>query len=227
MARILSIETALDTCSVAIHENGALVLFLETRTPRSHAAQLAPLIQEVCTRTGSNLKQLSAIAVSAGPGSYTGLRIGAATAKGLCYALGTPLIAVNTLDVIAHQARPLCQSQSWICALIDARRMDVFYKVFDPLQRQVVPATAATLSEALFQPLLNPRQPICFAGNGAAKCQAIVQLQYPQAQFIPHIYPSATALGQLAFLEWQAGNVADAETFEPHYTKEFYTTLPR
>ncbi len=225
MARILSIETALDTCSVALHESGKLLHTLYIHTPRSHAAQLAPLIRQLCAEAGCPISSLNAIAVSAGPGSYTGLRIGVSTAKGLCFGLGIPLIAVNTLDIIAHRARQQCGIPAWICPVIDARRMDVFYKIIDPNGREEVPDTAATLSESLFQPYFDRNQTICFAGNGAEKCRTVVRHQL--ARFMSEILPTAPALGELAFGSWQAGQCQNAATFEPHYTKEFFTTLLR
>lgn len=222
MALILSIETALDICSVAIHKKGKLVIELEIREPRSHAAQLAVLIRQVCQQSAYSLSQMQAIAVSAGPGSYTGLRIGASTAKGLCYGLNIPLIAVDTLNVMAAETRHFCEADTWICPMIDARRMDVFYKLIDQQNREVLPASATTLHPSLFENYLNQGIKICFSGNAVEKCKTIVQ--HPLAHFIPDIYPRASMVGKLAYLKWIEGQAEDPAQFEPLYAKEFFTT---
>lgn len=222
MALILSIETSLDVCAVAIHKQGILINTLEILTPRSHAAQLAVLIQKVCDQSSLSLRKIQAVAVSAGPGSYTGLRIGASTAKGLCYGLRIPLIAVNTLDIITREARQRCEAQVWICPLIDARRMDVFYKLVDEHDQEILPTSAATLQPEFLRQYLDEGRKICFAGNAAGKCRNVVQ--HTGASFISDIYPSATVLGELAFEKWKQNNWEDPALFEPMYAKEFFTT---
>ncbi len=225
MALILSIETALDVCSVALHENGQLLHTLEISEPRSHASRLAPLIQQLNQLTGIALSRLTAIAVSAGPGSYTGLRIGISTAKGLCYALDIPFIALDTLDIMAQTARQLCEPNDWLCPVIDARRMDIYYKILDAQNRPLMPATAATLHESLFQPYFQQQQTICFVGNAAEKCKAFIR--HPSARFLSEIHPAAAAMGEPAYRAWKTGRWQHAATFEPYYAKEFFTTLPR
>lgn len=223
MALILSIETSMDVCSVAIHEKGKLLKVLEISTPRSHAAQLGVLIQKTCEEAACPPGKLHAIAVSAGPGSYTGLRIGVSTAKGLCYGLNVPLIAVNTLDVIARQTRHQYGTGAWLCPLIDARRMDVFCKLIDGNDREVIPTAAITLHPEHFRKYLDEGYPIVFSGNAAEKCKTVIK--HPQALFISDIYPSATVLGELAFEKWSKGHLEDAAQFEPLYAKEFFTTV--
>jgi tRNA threonylcarbamoyladenosine biosynthesis protein TsaB len=222
MALILSIETALDVCAVAIHENGNLVRMLEVREPRSHAAQLALLIREVCKQSSHSLSHMQAIAVSAGPGSYTGLRIGVSTAKGLCYGLNIPLISVDTLDVIAQETRQHCPAETWVCPMIDARRMDVFYKLIDERHREVLQTSATTLHPLLFRDYLDQGITICFSGNAIEKCKTVVQ--HPRALFIPGIYPRVSVLGELAHSKWIKGITEDPARFEPVYAKEFFTT---
>lgn len=222
MALILSIETALDICSVAIHEKGKLVGIMEIREPRSHAAQLAVLIREVCRKSSIPLNQMNAVAVSAGPGSYTGLRIGVSTAKGLCYGLNIPLIAIDTLDAMARKTQQYCSLGAWVCPMIDARRMDVFYKLIDERNQEVLSTSAATLHPSLFSDYFNKGISICFSGNAVEKCKTVVL--HPQAIFISDIYPHASVVGELAYLKWCAGQTEDPARFEPVYAKEFFTT---
>lgn len=222
MALILSIETALDVCAVAIHNKGELVSTLEVCEPRSHAAQLAVLVREVCHQSGYSINQMQAIAVSAGPGSYTGLRIGVSTAKGLCYGLNIPLIAVNTLDVIARLTRQQCEAGTWVCPVIDARRMDVFYKLIDDRNQEELPTSAITLQPSLFEDYFNKGIRICFSGNAIEKCKTIIQ--HPLALFISGVYPRASMVGELAYSKWIEGHTEDPAQFEPVYAKEFFTT---
>jgi tRNA threonylcarbamoyladenosine biosynthesis protein TsaB len=222
MALILSIETALDICSAAIHENGILKAYSQIAEPRQHALRLAVLIRDIFHQAGCSPAQLSAVAVSAGPGSYTGLRIGASTAKGLCFGLSIPLIGVNTLDIIAHQARQVVSNATLYCPVIDARRMDVFFKITTPEGEEIVPVTATTLTGETFAGYLQEGQVLCFAGNGAAKCRQFVTT--PQAVFLPDVHPRADALGELAFARWRINKTDNPATFEPAYAKEFFSS---
>src|SRR6478609_5772251 len=131
MSLILSLETSTTVCSVAIHRGQNLLASAEVHIEQSHASKLAVLIDDVRKLSGIELKELSAIAISSGPGSYTGLRIGTSTAKGLCYALGIPLISINTLEVLAHQMSEVNVGKAFLCPMIDARRMEVYCLLMD------------------------------------------------------------------------------------------------
>src|SRR5688572_23416278 len=131
MALILSLETSTGVCSVALNDDENLIVDREIHIPQSHASKLALLVEEVLNASGRSMKELSAVAIASGPGSYTGLRIGTSMAKGLCYALDVPLVAVGTLDVMASQVRKINTERSLLCPMIDARRMEVYCMVFD------------------------------------------------------------------------------------------------
>jgi tRNA threonylcarbamoyladenosine biosynthesis protein TsaB len=224
MSLILSIETSQEKCSVAVHKDYILLASASEAEPRSHAAKLAILIQEVIQRASCSLNQLSAVAVSAGPGSYTGLRIGSSTAKGLCYALGIPLIAINTLDVLIAQVMNDGQvTAQLLCPMIDARRMEVYCKIIDGKNFEIQEMKAVVVNEHTFTHLLE-KSSIHFFGSGALKCKQVIS--HPNAKF-SDVYPEATAMGKLAFQKLTSGEIENSITFEPVYLKEFQTGKDR
>jgi tRNA threonylcarbamoyladenosine biosynthesis protein TsaB len=218
MTLILSIETSGKNCSVAIHRNGELIAAERIETPQSHAAKLAVIIEKVMVKSTTNLNRLNAVAISSGPGSYTGLRIGAATAKGLCYGLNIPLIAVNTLDLLSVQAKDRAAGKVLLCPMIDARRMEVYCKVVSLEGKEIVPMNATTIDERSFEDLLS-RSRILFFGDGAVKCKEVIR--HPNAFFSDNIYPDASGMGQLADQMFQRKHFAILSDFEPDYLKEF------
>lgn len=218
MAIILSLETSTTVCSVALHEGEKLLAMAEVHQEHSHASKLASLIDEVAKAAGVELKGINAVAISSGPGSYTGLRIGTSTAKGLCYALSIPLIAIGTLEILAAQVNVSNVMKYWLCPMIDARRMEVYSRLSDDGNRTVRDVEAKIIDEKSFEEYLIDNR-IIFFGNGAEKCRSV--MNHPNAFFISGITPSASQLGRMAFLKFRNNEVEDLVHFEPYYLKEF------
>lgn len=218
MSVILSLETSTDVCSVALHDNQTLLFQSEIHEPQAHAARLAVMIEEAGRRAGVRLKDIDAVAVTSGPGSYTGLRIGTSTAKGLCYALDVPLIAVGSLELLAFQGSNHNSGRALLCPMIDARRMEVYCLVADHQLGIVEPVAAKVIDGSSFQELLATRK-VLFFGNGADKCREV--LSHPSAVFIQGVYPSAAALGVMAERKFKDESFEDLVSFKPFYLKEF------
>lgn len=223
MSFILSIETSARVCSVAIHNQGKLVVTKEIHVEHSHAGKLTVLIDEVIQESAIQPKQLEAIAVSAGPGSYTGLRIGTSTAKGLCYALDVPLIALSSLELLANQMNAQNTSRAYLCPMIDARRMEVYCEVFDPYLNSVQPIEAKVIDSESFTDLL-ARHRIIFFGDGSDKCKD--QIMHPNAIFIPGVYAAAAEMGVPVYKRFQNRQFENLVDFEPRYLKEFMIKKP-
>lgn len=226
MPLILSLDTSTTTCSVALHQDGTLLGCYELFTERTSAAMLTTLIDNVVRHTNHELKQLDAIAVAKGPGSYTGLRIGVSTAKGLCFALDKPLLAINTLRAMTEQIRKFYPADHVLCPMIDARRMEVYCAFYATDGGELQSTSAEIIDERSFAEWL-VRGPVVFFGDGAAKCRAALG-EHANAVFPQQaVTPSARTVGALAmpaFAEAQFENVA---TFEPFYLKEFMTGRPK
>lgn len=219
MALILSIETATKACSVALHEQGALVACQTLFIAKSHAESLLPMIAHLLTISPYTKKDLAAMAVSEGPGSYTGLRIGVATAKGLGYALGIPLIAVNTLEAMAYGVGPYNFSQALLCPMIDARRMEVYCLISDAVGRVLAAPHPHIINSNSFRSWLE-QNPMLFFGDGAEKCKPALA-SHRHAIFLDTIYPSAQHVGALAYPKFQQKVFVDLAYFEPLYLKSF------
>jgi tRNA threonylcarbamoyladenosine biosynthesis protein TsaB len=218
MPVILSLETSTGVCSVALHDGEKLLAQAEVHEPQSHASMLAPLIDSVSRDTGIPLKEINAVAVTRGPGSYTGLRIGTSTAKGLCYALGIPLISVGTLQLLAFQGNRENASHALLCPMIDARRMEVYCLVADHHLQVVRPISAEVIHEKSFTELLEGGS-VLFFGNGSEKCRSVIR--HPNAVFLDGIFPQAAILGLMAEEKFHAGEFEDLVQFKPFYLKEF------
>lgn len=218
MSYILSLETSTDVCSVALHHHHDLVKEIIISEPQAHASRLSPLIQDLLRSVDLDVRKLSGVAVTSGPGSYTGLRIGTSTAKGLCYALDIPLLSVPTLDVIAYAGSLVNTENALICPMIDARRMEVFCQISDNELSIISPVEALVIESDAFAELLSTRK-MLFLGNGATKCREVIKS--PNAIFRPDILPSASALGTLAARKYQKGQTEDLVNFAPFYLKEF------
>ena|SRR6218665_982713 len=223
MALILHLETATTVCSVSVAKDGQLLALKEQNGDYSHAENLTLFIENAIQQSGTSLSEVDAIAVSKGPGSYTGLRIGVSTAKGLCYSLGKPLIAINTLQHLAGsvitQTSNIQHPTSFFCPMIDARRMEVYCAIFNAQGNEIEPTAAVIVDEQSFAHLLKDHT-VYFFGDGAAKCKDTLSGN-PHAVFIDHIVPSAKdmiALAEKAFNEKQFEDVA---YFEPFYLKDF------
>ena len=217
MALILGIETATKNCSVALFQNGIVIAKKEHISDGyTHAEQLTLFIEEVVGSANISLKEIKAIAISKGPGSYTGLRIGTSTAKGLCYALGIPLISISTLKAMAS-TMDKHQISDIYCPMIDARRMEVFSAVYNVKNNEIRGVQADVVDEQTYANFLNNE--VLFFGDGALKCKEIIN--HKNAKFIEGIYPSAKNLGILANAKFEKKDFEDVAYFEPYYLKDF------
>jgi tRNA threonylcarbamoyladenosine biosynthesis protein TsaB len=223
MALILSLETSTTVCSVAKHDNGQLIASSEVHIEQTHASKLAQLIDDLKRSTGFSINQLSAVAISAGPGSYTGLRIGTSTAKGICYALDIPIIAVNTLELLASQVNQYNLSKTLLIPMIDARRMEVYCEIFDSNLKSITKIEAKIIDETSFDDLLKDNQ-ITFFGNGADKCDGVIK--HENAFFLKRVSPSASHLGIKAHKKYVEEKFDDLNLFEPFYLKDFIAKKP-
>lgn len=223
MALILSIETSTSVCSAALHVAGQLVTYQSVHIAHSHAEVLPTMINHLLQVSRHTVQELKAIAVAEGPGSYTGLRIGAATATGLCYALGIPLISVNTLEAMVHAVQPLNITHALCCPMIDARRMEVYCLIADAANNILQAAHPHIVTEHSFANWMSQNS-IIFFGDGAAKCQPLLA-GYKNAFFIKDIYPAAQQIGILAYNYFQQDRFVDINLFSPQYLKPFYSSI--
>ena len=219
---ILSIESSTDFCSVAVSDETTVVAHKEISQPRSHASMLAPIIDEVIKEAGITIKELSAVAVSEGPGSYTGLRVGLSTAKGICFGAKIPLIAINTLAILAQQGK--CEQCDLIVPMIDARRMEVYAALYDRALNVKREIAADIVDENSYLEFLE-KHPVYFFGNGSAKCRE--KITHPNAHFIENIYPLAKWMFPLAEKAKAKEDFKDVAYFEPFYLKEFVASKPK
>ncbi|RZK29411.1 MAG: tRNA (adenosine(37)-N6)-threonylcarbamoyltransferase complex dimerization subunit type 1 TsaB [Hymenobacter sp.] len=229
MTLLLSLETSSPICSIALHkvEDGRLLGQSELRLEKSHSTHLTVLIEQLLANTGHTLRDLAAVAVSDGPGSYTGLRIGAAAAKGLCFALDIPLLAVGTLHALAHQvASRTPRAASWLyCPMLDARRQEVYTALYQADGQEIVAPNNLVLDAASLAEHLT-HSSLLFFGSGAAKFQALLGEQ-ENAVFLADVQPSASSTGELALAAYHRQEFQDVAYYEPFYLKEVYTTTPK
>jgi len=223
---ILNIDTSTNVCSIALSENGKCLFAKSNNEGMNHAALLSVFIAEAMDYLNSIAKKLDAIAISSGPGSYTGLRIGVSTAKGLCYGLEIPLIAVSTLEVMTAQAiKTIGDNENvLLCPMIDARRMEV-YSAFYNSKGEIIHKISADIISADSYAEILENQPVYFFGNGVEKCKST--LSHPNARFIDNIIPMANNMIALAEKEYNNSQFVDVAYFEPFYLKEFYTTAKK
>lgn len=220
MALILNIETATTVCSVALAEDGQLLALKEQDGDYSHAENLTLFVEEVMKQANAKLTDIDAVSVSKGPGSYTGLRIGVSTAKGLCYSLDKPLVAVNTLQ---HLALALSQKEKiaagMFCPMLDARRMEVYCAIYNSSNKIIKPTAAEIIDENSFAHLLS-KNVIYFFGSGAGKCKEVLAGN-KNAVFIDGIVPSAANMITLSEQAYINNMFEDLAYFEPFYLKDF------
>lgn len=218
MGLILSIETATSVCSVALHEHsGALVGIIELFQDNVHGQKLMPVIEALLRQLGVDKDELDAVAVSKGPGSYTGLRIGVSTAKGLAYALDIPLIGVDTLDALARRALPFVRATDILVPMIDARRMEVYCKVLDSQMQELVGLAPLIVDDNSFDTYLMAGK-VFFLGDANEKVGQVIH--HKNAVFAP-FFNSASTVGELAVLRYKMEQFEDVAYFEPNYLKEF------
>ena len=219
MSYILNIETATKNCSVALGQNEQVIDLIEyTGEGYSHAEKLHVFIKDILSNNHILPEQLKAVAVSKGPGSYTGLRIGVSAAKGLAYALDIPLIAISTLESMARQIK---QENAYIIPLIDARRMEVYSAVYDDKYNLIRKVQADLLEEQPFDEYLNEKK-VIFLGDAVEKTERIIQ--HSNAVFVSNRFPSARELNDLAYQKHKNNNFEDTAYFEPYYLKDFIVT---
>lgn len=227
MSSILHIETSTSACSVAVSEDGQNIFRKEDLKGPSHAVSLGVFVDEALSFADSHALPLDAVAVSCGPGSYTGLRIGVSMAKGVCYGRNLKLIGIPTLKVLCvpvllyHDELP---DDALLCPMIDARRMEVYAAVYDRALRPVCDIAADIVDEHSYADYLQ-EHPVYFFGNGAAKCKE--KLTHPNARFIDDIQPLASMMFPLAEKAIAEGRFEDVAYFEPFYLKEFVAGTPK
>ena len=226
MAIILNMETSTNVGSALLADGGRVLMERVCREPQNHARLLPVFLQEIITFARENGAMPQAVAVSAGPGSYTGLRIGVSSAKGVCYALNIPLIAIDTLEIIAVQAiKEVDREEAAIyCPMIDARRMEVYTALFDTELNRLSPTEAKIIDQGAFEDILRERK-IIFCGDGADKCKGTIQDK--NAVFVDNIVPLSRNMMKLAEDKFDQGDFVDTAYFEPFYLKEFFGTKPK
>lgn len=223
MGIILNIETATKNCSVSVSKNEEILSLKELNEGKfSHSEKLHSFILEVLDSAGLSMGDLDAVAVSKGPGSYTGLRIGVSAAKGLCYALNKPLISVPTLENIALQIS--LKEDELAVPLLDARRMEVYSAIYDKDHRQIRATEAEIISETSFQGFLK-KGIVYFAGDGAEKCKEVIR--HDNARFLSSVYPSAREMAIIAARKFKSEDFEDVAYFEPFYLKDFVAGKPK
>ncbi len=237
MENLILIETSTELCSTAIASEGKIISHRESDTPRSHASLTAVFIDEMLKETGMAVKDCSAVCVSMGPGSYTGLRVGVSTAKGLCFGAGIPLLAIGTLDTLvwqaigsghadesaAGQSSLLPEDCRYIVPMIDARRMEVYTALFSPDGRQISETEARIIDQDSFDRQLGDG-PVLFIGDAADKCSRVIGRR--NAHFV-QCCPEATAMLIPATMEYKEKRFKDVAYFEPFYLKNFVATVSR
>jgi tRNA threonylcarbamoyladenosine biosynthesis protein TsaB len=215
---ILSIDSATRSGSVAIHQDGQLIGLQQYEIDKSHSSLLHVIMDQLIQNSGVSKSDLDAIAVSAGPGSYTGLRIGVSSAKGLCFALDKPLIAVNTLEAMAKQVSNINTEKALLCPMIDARRLEVYGMILDHNLTIIEETQAIIVEENSFDKYLQENR-VIFFGDGSGKCKTI--LNNEKAIFLENIVPSAKEIGELATKKLIEENFENLADYEPFYLKEF------
>ena len=222
MALILSIETTTTNCSVSLSKQGETFALLEDNSKNySHAERLHLYIEQILADNNLKPDELDAIAVSKGPGSYTGLRIGVSAAKGLCFALNKPLISVSTLEALAHQVEV---NEGLIIPMLDARRMEVYSAIFNSDYNEIRTVEAQILDETSFANYLE-KQTVYFVGNGVEKTKTIIE--HSNAYFIENKLPSANTMSLIAYNKHKKNDIEDVAYFEPYYLKDFVALKPK
>ena len=225
MPVILHIETSTNVCSITLSENGKILFEKIDVQGQNHSKVLGIFAKDILNNAKNDNKTIDAIAISCGPGSYTGLRIGVSFAKGLCYGLNVPLIAINTLKLMAYgflvEENP--EKGSLLCPMIDARRMEVYSAFFNTNLEEIRPTSADIIDESSYVDLLQKR--VYFFGNGSEKCKT--QITHPNAYFVSEKTPLSKYMISLAEKDFEKYNFKDTAYFEPFYLKEFIASTPK
>ena len=219
MALILNIETATKNCSVSLANEGQTIALKELNDGAySHAEKLHEFIEVVIKEAGVKLSDLKAVAVSKGPGSYTGLRIGVSAVKGLCFALDIPMISIHTLESLSQA---ICITDGYIIPLLDARRMEVYSSVFNQNHELIRNVEAEIITETSFNEFLSEKK-CYFLGDGAEKCKELIKSE--NAVFLDNKFPSANEMSALSYMKYKKNDIEDVAYFEPFYLKDFVVT---
>jgi len=218
---LLCIETATTVCSVCVTADDTILAYKEINNGFSHAENLHVFIQDVLKEANLSVNQINAVAISKGPGSYTGLRIGVSAAKGLCYALQIPLISIDTLQSMAYAIAQTKNEDAFYCPMLDARRMEVYCAVYDKSLETITPVNALVVDEKSID-IFNLNKTVYFFGDGMPKVKQLLQ-NNNKALFIDDIFPSAKNMATLAFTKNSKKTFEDVAYFEPFYLKEFFT----
>ncbi len=225
MALILSLETSTTVCSASIARDGNVIAEKVSYEGKSHATLLTVFVQQLLEENNIKASELDAVAVSQGPGSYTGLRIGVSTAKGLCYALGAKLLAIDTLKAMAIMARKNVNvAPDLYCSMIDARRMEVYTAMYDANLDKVDETRALVVDSQSFAELLKTKR-IAFYGDGAGKCRQVIDSD--NAVFVDDVCPLASNMAQLAEDAYANADFKDVAYFDPFYLKDFVATVAK
>ena len=227
MAVILHIETSTNVCSVAVSEDGQCIFDQVERGGMSHAEKLGTMVDEALSFTDNHAIPFDAVAVSCGPGSYTGLRIGVSMAKGVCYGRNLKLISIPTLELLCVPpllGEKIPAEASLLCPMLDARRMEVYAGLYSRALKPVRPIQADVVTSDTYQEWLD-KGPVYFFGNGAAKCMDVIN--HPNARLIEDVEPLAKWMMPLAERRFLTGQFEDVAYFEPFYLKDFVAKQPR
>lgn len=224
MCTLLAIETSTPVCSCVLSCDGKILINKENYEGRSHASLVGLFVHEIMEHVRKQDILLDAIAISSGPGSYTGLRIGVSEAKGLSYGLGIPMIAIPTARIMASMMREKVDEEMLLCPMIDARRMEVYATFFDR-SLHVVRETSADIVDGNSYKALLEKQRILFFGNGAEKCRSVIT--HSNALFVDDVHPLASGMVPLAEEAFAEKTFVDVAYFEPFYLKEFVATIPK
>ncbi|MFN0199980.1 MAG: tRNA (adenosine(37)-N6)-threonylcarbamoyltransferase complex dimerization subunit type 1 TsaB [Bacteroidia bacterium] len=219
---ILVIETATDVGAVGLYKGAQLLGTIEYHKPKTHSSLLAQMIASLLQDMEVQMRELHAVAVSCGPGSYTGLRVGVSTAKGICMALNLPLLSVGSLESLAWQVKPIASTlNAWICPMIDARRMEVYCGFYDMEIQTMLSIKAEIINEQSFEEILAQRK-VVFIGDGAKKCRSA--LTHENVYLFPEVTSSVRFLGGFLLHKYQNQLFEDLLTFEPFYLKDYVAT---
>ncbi len=228
MGLILNIDTSTEVCSVSLAKNGEILANKEDHSGNNHSKLLSVFIDTVFSDAGLQMHEIDAVSISKGPGSYTGLRIGTAMAKGICFGLGKPLIVIGTLQSMAlgfiNHNKNLLNGKELFCPMIDARRMEVYTAVYDYHLIVVKDTSAKIIDEKAFKNILKDKR-LYFFGNGAEKCKTVLK-NNSNAIFFPGFYASSKHMVTLSEIRFKTQYFADLAYFEPYYLKDFIATKP-
>jgi tRNA threonylcarbamoyladenosine biosynthesis protein TsaB len=216
MAKILLLETATGVCSIGLADGFSLLALVEGEKAYQHASQITILIRKALAQAGVSLPELDAVAISSGPGSYTSLRVGASTAKGICYSLDKPLIVVDTLQSLALASQKEIREEALYYPMIDARRMEVYMAGFDAANNQLAPPQASIIDADTFQEELKAGHQIVLSGDGSEKCKAVLP---SEGILYSSVICSAAHLVELATIRYEQGRFEDIAYYSPMYIK--------